>query len=519
MFTTSLSVRVNHAMLYCGLVAIVFLALRPLSVQARQCDGWQQMQATGPARRSSCSMVYMEREHQTLLFGGYSYEDGHSVRFGDTWTWDGTRWTDLHVTGPSPRSSASMAYDPIGDVVLLYGGHSADGRPTDTWQWDGQQWQLLSETGPDITDEQPMTFDPTIGRILLFDGRTGRPSKTWVWTGQQWMAIATNGPAVSDYTLVTDVDRSRVVLVASHPYEQIWEWDGRHWALIHDGTGPGAFFNFAAAYDTVRHSIFFIGGAYGDDQNDETWEWDGAAWTRVAVEPRLARTSHRMAYDASRDRLVVFGGYIDGQYSDETWEADAETFLYITDQPRSHDVRPGQSTGFGVRVLGSGPISYQWRKDGVPLNDGGRITGSRTDTLHIDYVGLSDLGTYDVMVTRDCGSIISDPAELTFTVIPQLIARGHCPGTVGVRLTGARPDGLVILFYGGSMGRTERWLEPCGPVAIDLGPPRVGIIGWFRPDSNGTLVASGHATSGWCDGYLQCYDLRQCLPSNVVEVP
>ena len=141
MILTSVAGTVRRTMRLCGALATTLAAVYPVPTQARQCDGWQEVQAPGPARRSGFSMAYMEREGRTLLFGGESYEDGHSVRYADTWTWDGAQWTDLHAGGPSPRSAASMAYDPLRDVILLYGGHASDGRPTDTWQWDGREWQ------------------------------------------------------------------------------------------------------------------------------------------------------------------------------------------------------------------------------------------------------------------------------------------------------------------------------------------------------------------------------------------
>jgi hypothetical protein len=40
-----------------------------------------------------------------VLFGG---GDAHG-EFGDTWTFDGAKWTQLNVTGPSPRACAKMS--------------------------------------------------------------------------------------------------------------------------------------------------------------------------------------------------------------------------------------------------------------------------------------------------------------------------------------------------------------------------------------------------------------------------
>ena len=66
-----------------------------------------------------------------------------------------------------------------------------------------------------------------------------------------------------------------------------------------------------------------------------------------------------------------------------------------------------------LRALASGygPLTFQWRKDGVPLADGGPISGRQTATLTIDPVAFADAGSYDVVVTDSCGSRTSNAAD------------------------------------------------------------------------------------------------------------
>jgi hypothetical protein len=65
-----------------------------------------------------------------------------------------------------------------------------------------------------------------------------------------------------------------------------------------------------------------------------------------------------------------------------------------------------------VSADGSGPLTYQWRKNGVPVSDGGPISGATTATLTIDPAAFSDAGSYDVLLTDSCGSIASNAAAL-----------------------------------------------------------------------------------------------------------
>ena len=62
---------------------------------------------------------------------------------------------------------------------------------------------------------------------------------------------------------------------------------------------------------------------------------------------------------------------------------------------------------------GFGQITYQWRKNGAPLSDGGPISGVTTAMLTIDPVAFTDAGSYDVLVTDSCGSAGSNAATLS----------------------------------------------------------------------------------------------------------
>ena len=79
----------------------------------------------------------------------------------------------------------------------------------------------------------------------------------------------------------------------------------------------------------------------------------------------------------------------------------------------SLSVVTGRRAELGVSASGRGTLTYQWRKDGVPLSDGGTISGSQTATLTIDPVAFDDAGTYDVLVTDACDSVASNAATLS----------------------------------------------------------------------------------------------------------
>jgi hypothetical protein len=65
------------------------------------------------------------------------------ARRTESWQWDGQRWTEIPLTGPTPgyRYQPIMVYDRARDRTVLYGG--LDGSRADTWEWDGQRWREI----------------------------------------------------------------------------------------------------------------------------------------------------------------------------------------------------------------------------------------------------------------------------------------------------------------------------------------------------------------------------------------
>ncbi len=73
---------------------------------------------------------------------------------------------------------------------------------------------------------------------------------------------------------------------------------------------------------------------------------------------------------------------------------------------------PNGTATFTVTANGTN-TTYQWRKDGTNLTDGGNISGAATATLTISNVSASDIATYSCYVTSDCGDATSNNATLT----------------------------------------------------------------------------------------------------------
>ncbi|MBL8745055.1 MAG: hypothetical protein JNK58_01725 [Phycisphaerae bacterium] len=84
----------------------------------------------------------------------------------------------------------------------------------------------------------------------------------------------------------------------------------------------------------------------------------------------------------------------------------------IEAQPFGASACPGGSVYFFVSVAGTGPFSYQWYVDFVPI-DADLNPSAATDALVLTNVQANDTGNYRCVVNTNCGQVISDPAPLT----------------------------------------------------------------------------------------------------------
>jgi len=137
-------------------------------------------------------------------------------------------------------------------------------------------------------------------------------------------------------------------------------------------------------------------------------------------------------YSANSTDLNV----VDNQYM------GAAPYPAIASQPSDAFPCLDATATFTVAATASGTPTYQWRKGGVALVNGGRISGADSTTLSIANVEASDVGSYDCRVTNDFGTATSDPAMLTIGVCP-IVVTAATPQTYLDGLATA-PMGLVM---------------------------------------------------------------------------
>jgi hypothetical protein len=159
--------------------------------------GWTQMMVANPTPPRVLA-VMSTLNGLAILFGGltYSFPDSVSPDLNDTWTWDGTRWAELNIASPPPaRDDAQMA--PFEGKLVMQGGEYSSAPACmemsqcgtsvlrDTWTFDGTSWSEADFTGPDIVGGVMGAAGDQL--LLLADD-------SYEWSGSSWQALTGSTP-------------------------------------------------------------------------------------------------------------------------------------------------------------------------------------------------------------------------------------------------------------------------------------------------------------------------------------
>jgi hypothetical protein len=182
-------------------------------------------------------MAYDSRRGRIVLFGGAA----GAVVLGDTWEWDGARWTRVASDGPPARALHGLAYDAARGRVVLFGGSSGltpdSPMLADTWEWDGTRWTRMDISGPGPRDHVAMAYDVARGLTVLHGGGRSPAERreTWTYDGRAWVSAATDGPPRMWAKLVYDARARDMLLYGGfdrEPSNEVWRFSGTGWERL-----------------------------------------------------------------------------------------------------------------------------------------------------------------------------------------------------------------------------------------------------------------------------------------------
>ena len=161
---------------------------------------------------------------------------------------------------------------------------------------------------------------------------------------------------------------------------------------------------------TVGGSVTFSAAANGTAPITYQWTKDGAP-IAGATSTTLTLNAVTLA-SAGSYRLSATNAAGTAQSNPAVLSVnEAVVVPQFTVQPASIAAMVGGTVSFSAMVSGSGPLTYQWLKDGAPL------TGATSPTLTLPIVTEASVGSYRLVATNPAGSVQSSAATLTLSTV------------------------------------------------------------------------------------------------------
>lgn len=249
-----------------------------------------------------------------------------------------------------------------------------------------------------IPATEPGKPDPS-GRLVRFEaeqGQLGNPMAVFTGPSESWVDTASYSQL--GWT------RSTVEIPQSGDYHI--------WCRVKAPTASND--SFFVMMDEEPEEVFHVYGTPTPPEGTRTSAW---TWRRIHVTdsgPRvhaLDQGAHTLRFRVREpgtllDRVVLSSdpAFIPTDALPRTGDA-----LVITRPPMNVSQPTSGVAGFFVTAAASGPVSYQWRKDGTV------IPGATSPNLVFDPVGAADEGNYTVTLTSGSATATTEPAMLTVT--------------------------------------------------------------------------------------------------------
>jgi hypothetical protein len=301
---------------------------------------------TKPPARGVHGLTYDSARERIVLFGGSQLLLANgSTYLGDTWEFDGTSWTQLMISGPTPRMRSTLTYDPARRVTVLFGGNDYDPR-SDTWELkDGQWTQKQTVRTPRERSGHAAAFDSRRNKIVIF-GKSDGVGDTWDFDGTEWTPRFVLPPRLHGFAAANFLS-GFVAFTGQEAFPSLaltneaWRFsvDAGAWTKIDANVVPGrAFAGFAS--DEAHRRLWMYGGdsrisnpgGSVGTMHADTWFYDGLTWNSVlTVNAPSPGHAENMVFDIPRQRLLLARG-------DGTWEFDGGTWTNVASSAQTPSI-------------------------------------------------------------------------------------------------------------------------------------------------------------------------------------
>jgi len=285
--------------------------------------------ANEPGARYESAFVYNEKTTHSTLFGGLTGNDAATklaYELGDTWDFNGVRWTELYPAhSPSARAAHGMVYDPVRSRIVLFGGRTNHSQLdlNDTWSFNGFDWQQINTVNaPSPRSYSALAYDAVRNRIVLYggahlesDGKTITTyHDTWEFDGTDWTKVGDNGPDLQKPKIAYDVATSQMVMLGAdssfNAHMYLYDPAATTWNEQKPTNMPPCVSGASLVYVPDAKIVITTGGICSSPPaTEDVYGWDGTNWNTVAATNTPGRLFDAAAtYDTSRSTFMVFGG-------------------------------------------------------------------------------------------------------------------------------------------------------------------------------------------------------------------
>ena len=348
---------------------------------------WNELD-TPPPGRTDYSTVYDPREHQTLLFGGFSLSVYVETEFNDVWARRhgvNDDWQRLQPTGTPPlgRYGHAAVYDGAGRRMIVFGGYGQTQRFADVWSLaldPSPAWSPIAPAGtpPSVRIGSMAIYDPAGSRLVMFGGDNGFApdtayNDTWSLSlsgAPAWSQLTPAGPPPSPRhagKALYDSRRHRMLVLGGYGVannaDQLWalSLDGAPaWTPLVATNDPGHVLWEAAYYDSASDRILALGP---DATATDVWALSLAGplqWTQLATyggRPS-GRPGEQAFFDPAGRRLFTFGGRPVDFGPTSIYPTDAWAFTWL--DAITPVAGPAAPASLSIRIASPNPSPGDW---------------------------------------------------------------------------------------------------------------------------------------------------------------
>lgn len=260
---------------------------------------------------------------------------------------------------PSLSYETSLAYDPVAQRVIRWGGHAQGGvkgsgeQIAELWTLDPStmKWEIKesNQSPPAVCCAQQNVFDTSGNRFLRFKSFSGNHG--WQW----FREIYLNNSSVWNFDLAAntwrnarplpepvigalhcaswDSDQQVAVVFGGEGTEEgtfIYDPYANRWTRRQTATQPAPRSGGNMAYDAARKLHILFGSQFSDDPH--TWGYDVAKneWRdlKPSVQPPTDRNDAVLAYDSVNQMVLAVVRVVDASEGKQPVKGHLETWTY-----------------------------------------------------------------------------------------------------------------------------------------------------------------------------------------------